>query len=763
MKKIYLLLALTILFTGKNLYSQNDTLYAIKSGLIINKQSITRSNTDSITFYKPTNIINKKRPKGNSFAKGNLLSQNDTLYVMKAGKIINKQSIKTIDLDSIIFYKPSVDKPIVLNNNVKIIDKKSMILNLNPVQIDNGIYQFTSSIATPLIASGDVIVGEDGEGYIRKVISSSVNGNSITLQTIQGSMSDVFSDGSFNFNMSLNGSTQQKIQLGDGFNYSINNLNLYQDGPLSIVLNSGNIDFNPNWYFKFDYSNSAINNFEISARNGTLNGDFKATVTASQAVTLAEKSFSILGKPYKKVYTIYVRAVIGVIPVIVPVTIVIETDIIARYGAVVNAAIIRSTNFTSTNTFSLGAKFANEQWEGINSFSPKNNFTLSNRTGDTNLTIDLSLEPKVSVKLYGVLGPYVSVALNERVSGSLGSPSLDWDIKADVWLKSTMGVKVPIISSKLLLNYSNTWETPKLSYQTPYKIIKISGDNQKGIPGTKLIAPIKVKVVDSFDIVQSNVPVFFSVSTGVGSVENKRVLTDANGFAETFWTLGTTTDPQDLNVSVKKADGTHIIDSPVVFSTFSDKVGWYVGTYTLGKISSSGIYSSCGSQFGESGKFYIYIGDITKLNEFVVYHKSIIQGWPNFYSRSTLVPEAFNNPLSPNFYRTVNVQGWNKAFVPDPNITVNTLFSTFYLGYLTLSADQSKVSTKMLELSGKADQDVPRDTGSTECRGDKLFSYNIISNANYVGKNPPSDLSATNLEKIDQLLKDRTLSIIIEE
>ena len=762
MKKFYLLLALTILFTGKNLYSQNDTLYAMKSGLIINKQSITRSNTDSITFYKPTNIINKKRPKGNSFAKGNLLSQNDTLYVMKAGKIINKQSIKTIDLDSIIFYKPSVDKPIVLNNNVKIIDKKSMILNLNPVQIANGIYQFTFSGATPIITSGDVIVGEDGEGYIRKVISSSVNSNSITLNTIQGSMSDVFSDGSFNFNMSLNGSSQEKIKLGDGFNYSINNLNLYQDGPLSIVLNNGYIDLNPNWYFKFDYSNSKVNYFEISARNGTLNGNFTATVTASQAVSLGEKSFSVLGKPYKKVFTKYVPALLLAIPVVVPIKVVIEIDVVATYAAAVNAAITRSANFISTNTFDLGAKFTNGQWEGINSFSPKNNFTFSNRTGNANVTIDLSLEPKIDVKLYGVTGPYSSIALKEQVSGSVASPSLDWDIKADVWLKSTMGINASIFSFDLF-DYFKTWETTKLSYQTPYKIIKISGDNQKGVPGAKLIDPIKVKVVDSFDIVQSNVPVFFTVSTGVGSVETKRVLTDANGFAETFWTLGTTTDPQDLNVSVKKADGTHIIDSPVVFSTFSDKVGWYVGTYTLGKISSSGIYSSCGSQFGESGKFYIYIGDITKLNEFVVYHKSIIQGWPNFYSRSNLDNEGFNNPLSPNFYRTVNVQGWNKAFVPDPNITVNTLFSTFYLGYLTLSADQSKVSTKMLELSGYAAQDVPRDTGSTECRGDKLFVYNIISNANYVGKNPPSDLSATNLEKIDQLLKDRTLSIIIEE
>ena len=33
-------------------------------------------------------------------------AQSDTMYVMKNGMVINKQSIKTTDVDSIIFYKP---------------------------------------------------------------------------------------------------------------------------------------------------------------------------------------------------------------------------------------------------------------------------------------------------------------------------------------------------------------------------------------------------------------------------------------------------------------------------------------------------------------------------------------------------------------------------------------------------------------------------------------------------------------------------------
>jgi uncharacterized protein (TIGR02145 family) len=36
-------------------------------------------------------------------------AQNDTMYVMKSGAIINKQSIKATDVDSVIFYKPAMN------------------------------------------------------------------------------------------------------------------------------------------------------------------------------------------------------------------------------------------------------------------------------------------------------------------------------------------------------------------------------------------------------------------------------------------------------------------------------------------------------------------------------------------------------------------------------------------------------------------------------------------------------------------------------
>ena len=464
---------------------------------------------------------------------------------------------------------PVAETKPVLKDNVKIIDATNLELDLTQTQLDAGVYQFTATGTIPTIASGDVIIGEQGEGFLRKVTSSIVNGNTITLQTTQGSMTDVFKEGGFDFNLDM--TDMQNRTSSSGFSYTIPSSPIYQEGALSIILNNGQVDFNPNWFFDFDFDETGINSFEISAKNATLNGDFTAQITAAQSVTLLDRSSSILpnARPYKKIYTKWVSALIPVgpilVPVTVPITVVMELDLVLDYSASISAAITRQAKFTSNNTFNLGVKYANGQWNDINSFSPTNNFTLLQRTGNATATINLALTPKVSFKLGGAIGPYAQVGLMEELSGAVASPSLDWDFKADVWLKSKAGVNDVSILGFNLQGYNKTWETEKLSYLTPYKIEKVSGDSQTGNFGQPLTAPIKVRVIDKLDRIQSNVPVYFTIVEGGGSVQTASILTDTNGFAQTQWTLGAS-GLQRLNVSAKKADGTAILNAPLSFS-----------------------------------------------------------------------------------------------------------------------------------------------------------------------------------------------------
>lgn len=67
-----------------NIYAQNDTMYVMKNGNAINKQSIKQEDLDSIKILEKDMMV---------FVKNNL--------------IVNRQSILDSDVDSIIFYKPT--------------------------------------------------------------------------------------------------------------------------------------------------------------------------------------------------------------------------------------------------------------------------------------------------------------------------------------------------------------------------------------------------------------------------------------------------------------------------------------------------------------------------------------------------------------------------------------------------------------------------------------------------------------------------------
>ncbi len=446
--------------------------------------------------------------------------------------------------------------------NVKIIDTTTYTLNQSPTLIGNGIYQFSYTGATPTITIGDIIVGSAGVGYLRKVTAVTLNSGNISLQTTQARMEDVFKNGGLNFNLDMDNMHQKSASTG--FSYPINNKTIYQNGPLSIIINSGQIDLNPNWFFDFGFNSTGITKFEMSAQNGTLNGNFNMSVTASQAITLFDRNDTLTH--LTKSYTKWVPAVLLGVPVVVPIEVIIDVDLIVNYSATIGAAISKSGTYTSNNTFNLGVKYSNSQWTGINNFNPTNTFSLNPQpSGNANMTVNIGLTPHVSVKLYGVAGPYASVGLQEQLTGNIASPQLDWDFKTDVWVKATAGASIDVLGYTLA-NYSNSWETTKLSYTTPYQISIVSGNNQSGTFGQQLANALKIKVEDSKGSSQSNVPVYFSVANGGGSITTTTVLSDANGFAETNWTLGTS-GAQEVQVVAKKADGSNILNTPISFYT----------------------------------------------------------------------------------------------------------------------------------------------------------------------------------------------------
>jgi hypothetical protein len=125
--------------------------------------------------------------------------------------------------------------------------------------------------------------------------------------------------------------------------------------------------------------------------------------------------------------------------------------------------------------------------------------------------------------------------------------------------------------------------------------ISISGNNQVGIPGTPLAAPIAARVTNSQGNPIAGQTVTFTVTRGGGSVAAPTVTTGNDGIAQTTWTLGTGAVRQNVKASVGTVQqlGTAVVDTTrsLFMLAASDTVAvgdtiWvdlYSGTSALGE------------------------------------------------------------------------------------------------------------------------------------------------------------------------------------
>jgi hypothetical protein len=87
-----------------------------------------------------------------------------------------------------------------------------------------------------------------------------------------------------------------------------------------------------------------------------------------------------------------------------------------------------------------------------------------------------------------------------------------------------------------------------------------------------------VRVLDKFNLPQSHVPVYFITTAGGGTVEEESVWTDASGYAEVRWKMGTEYGiEQQAEAFVRQANG-DIIGTPIKFKA---KTPTLIGNWTL--------------------------------------------------------------------------------------------------------------------------------------------------------------------------------------
>lgn len=466
---------------------------------------------------------------------------------------------------------PVVPGPVELRENVHVIDTTLMSLDFMASDFTTGTYVFNTSGTPPPLLVNDVIVGAQGEGYIRKIISVTTNGTVVTCQTTQGTMEDVFSEASFSFNIDMNDMSTGKTS---GLSYDTSNVMLYSNGPIEIRLLNGSVSFNPNWLFDFKFTaDGGITNFEMSTTNSSYNATAQIQLTASQAINLFTEVDTL--KRYSQLFIKYVPA--G--PILIPVVFRVNADWIVRSSADLDAAVSSTVNFHSAaSDVNLGVKFSNDLWQGIHSISPTTTYDITSPEGEVSLGFNYAVEPVISVKLYGLAGPYASVGILTKSKGTVSLPSLDWDLHSEAWLKGTAGLRMDLDvdlaplcifgdgSINIHENYKDSLESTHIMFDAPTQIQYVLGNNQSGTSSQPLTNPLKVKVKNSLGLAQKGVPVYFTVASGGGSLNLTSILSDQNGFAEAQWTLGNTPGEQTLQVSAKNGSGDLLSGAPFTFS-----------------------------------------------------------------------------------------------------------------------------------------------------------------------------------------------------
>jgi PKD repeat protein len=496
-------------------------------------------------------------------------------------------------------------------DKIVIVDETDTMLSTEQ-QITTGEYIIQFNDPVPTIDTETILIGTVDSGYLRKVNTVSQNGNTFTMTTEQGKLDDLFIDGGFELGnvfkidsilpaskssnykrlnkrptrgeilsnpdlqkgvyyylvdektSSLNNNVQMKRltsktnntneEENPKFKFTLSNT-LFDKNGINIKLD-GSLTFTPNVFA--DYNKKATNpilNFGIN--NATVENNYKFSMTCDAQANVLDEPFNLFS------YTKSVYFLVGGVPVLVDVIV----DFEGKASADVSANLSFIHQFTNTLKVNAGVSYKDEIWTNYYNSSVENKL-------ETNLDIsgsfvqNFEIGPKITFKIYKVIGPYIGAKLTEELNICASSSNLEninWESDLDIGAKLTVGVRADIFK-KNLFDYSETWNKKGLyNVNFPYELEVISGNNQQYSTSSPLINPVRVRVLSNKGFAIPSVTVRFEADPDTpGIIDSEYVITDSNGYAETNWTP-TNNGFAKLTATVQNCEGKNIGNSPLTF------------------------------------------------------------------------------------------------------------------------------------------------------------------------------------------------------
>ncbi len=260
---------------------------------------------------------------------------------------------------------------------------------------DNIVSFFTGGDDTPFEV-GDIIVGSDGGGFLRRVTDIDKRGGAVSTATTAAALAEAIDDGTLSGEVTFLPADFKRAKVplvkADDIVINLNNITLYSKDGLTLSISHGSLSYAPHVVLNANFENHKMTGF-TAMTEGDLILDLNLRLTASGGQNFSWETD--IFQPVVKPFVFY----IGPVPVAGTASLRIPFGVTANIGAAASA----ESGFDTTTHIRLGMQLNDGQWSNLSNFGDPVTtahplvITLSSNAGVT-----VYVKPGVGLNLYGV-------------------------------------------------------------------------------------------------------------------------------------------------------------------------------------------------------------------------------------------------------------------------------------------------------------------------------------------------------------------------
>jgi hypothetical protein len=318
----------------------------------------------------------------------------------------------------------------IFNPNLHVVDAAASV----EVAPDSLVFHAPLADEIQTLGPGAILVSAAGQGYLRRVTSVSRSGDTLVMSTQPAALEDAVIEGEAHSSMVLTPrgvGTESTIDITP-INYTFGNTGISASPDLQLTLNNGNVAFNPILDLDLEVHGGKVTKFQ-AVLHANLDAQVDVQIAAIGRVS-ASYSQTLAQTP-----PIVLVQWIGWVPVVETVNL----SLSATGSAHANGTATLNLGTVSAHAdLTAGASYDGAKWTPV--FHPNASFGSSpSVSGAVNAGLELSLDLRGQVLLYGVVGPYIDVGPYVQETLTAPPPSAS----GRVGLQGSFGGEVSILGN----------------------------------------------------------------------------------------------------------------------------------------------------------------------------------------------------------------------------------------------------------------------------------------------------------------------------